>query len=119
MRAGQSRCPQHCRQRRGQVLIRPEQIRLHDSTHRFGVDARVHEVSFYGHDASVRLDLLPDGPRVTARISGDKLPSPGTPVRLTVTGDTLAYSSQDTQAEVPTQRAAKPTPAVHSSARPI
>jgi iron(III) transport system ATP-binding protein len=81
-----------------QVLVRPEQIRLHDTTHSFGVDARVRGVSFYGHDASVRLDLLPDGPRVTARISGDNLPSPGTPVRLTVTGDTLAYPPQDSEA---------------------
>jgi iron(III) transport system ATP-binding protein len=74
-----------------QVLIRPEQIRLHDTTHGAGVDAVVEDVSYYGHDASARLKLLPDGPRVTARLLGSDLPLPGTPARLTVTGDALAF----------------------------
>ena len=80
-----------------QVLVRPEQIRLDYAADAVGVDARVKEISYYGHDASVRLDLLPDGPQVTARMSGEDLPSPGTPVRLTVTGDTLAYPPQNSE----------------------
>jgi hypothetical protein len=39
----------------------------------------------------VRLDLLPTGPRVTARVSGGALPVPGTTVRLTVSGEAFAY----------------------------
>ncbi|HEV7975441.1 ABC transporter ATP-binding protein [Amycolatopsis sp.] len=74
-----------------QVLVRPEQIRLHTSTHLSGVDAVVEDVSYYGHDASARLMLLPDGPLVTVRLLGVDLPSPGTAARLTVTGDTLAF----------------------------
>ncbi|GAB2817218.1 ABC transporter ATP-binding protein [Lentzea nigeriaca] len=72
------------------VLIRPEQIHLHHNGS--GVAARVDEVSFYGHDASVRLVLLPDGPQVTARITGEStLPEPGARVGLVVSGDALAY----------------------------
>ncbi|MFC0862992.1 ABC transporter ATP-binding protein [Sphaerimonospora cavernae] len=77
--------------RRGAVLIRPEQIRLHPFADAAGVGAQVADVSFFGHDAAVRLDLLPDGPRVTARVLGQDLPVPGELVRLTVTGDVLAY----------------------------
>jgi iron(III) transport system ATP-binding protein len=72
------------------VLIRPEQIHLR--TEGTGVPARVDEVSFYGHDAAVRLTLLPDGPRVVARVTGERdLPSPGARVGLVVTGDALTY----------------------------
>jgi iron(III) transport system ATP-binding protein len=78
-----------------QVLIRPEQIQLHDATASLGVHATVQHVSYYGHDASVWLALLPDGPQVTVRVGGENLPSPGTPVRLTVTGDALAYPPED------------------------
>lgn len=79
---------------RGAVLIRPEQIRLHPASASVGVEARVADISFFGHDAAVRLDLLPAGPRVTARVLGQDLPVPGTVVRLTVTGDVLAYPPQ-------------------------
>ncbi|GLZ28547.1 ABC transporter [Lentzea sp. NBRC 105346] len=73
-----------------EVLIRPEQILLRGDGS--GVPARVEEVSFYGHDAAVRLTLLPDGPRVVARITGERdLPAPGQQVGLVVTGDALAY----------------------------
>jgi iron(III) transport system ATP-binding protein len=81
-----------------EVLIRPEQIQLHDGGGTAGVDARVSDVSYFGHDASVRLDLLPAGPRVTARVSGGALPAPGTTVRLTVSGDAFAYPSRDAEA---------------------
>ncbi|GLX01228.1 ABC transporter ATP-binding protein [Microtetraspora sp. NBRC 16547] len=77
-----------------QVLIRPEQIRLDHASDAAGVAARVAEVSYFGHDAAVRLDLLsgvPGGPQVTARVSGGDLPATGALVTLTVTGDVLAY----------------------------
>ena len=70
-----------------QVLVRPEQLVLGD----VGFAARAIEVNYYGHDASVRLELLPDGPSVVARTSGDKAPSPGTDVRLSVRGQVVVY----------------------------
>lgn len=74
-----------------QVLIRPEQIQLHDAGADVGIAAKVQDLSYYGHDASVRATVLPDGPEITARIAGEALPVPGATVRLTVTGEALAY----------------------------
>ncbi len=59
-----------------QVLVRPEQIRL-DDPDTGTTKARVVEVSFYGHDAAVRLELLPDGPALVARIPGLDAPDRG------------------------------------------
>jgi iron(III) transport system ATP-binding protein len=58
------------------VLLRPEQVLL---THG-AVGARVEQVHFYGHDASVRLLVLPDGPALVARVSGLEAPEPGSEV---------------------------------------
>ncbi|MFJ8819619.1 ABC transporter ATP-binding protein [Amycolatopsis thermoflava] len=74
------------------VLIRPEQIQVHETAVADGVDAIVGEVSFYGHDAALRLDLVPGGPRVVARVPGSDLPGAGAKVWLTVTGEVLAFS---------------------------
>jgi iron(III) transport system ATP-binding protein len=71
-----------------QLLIRPEQIRL-SADH--GVPARVGDVTYYGHDATVQLHLEPGGTEVVARIMGTRTPSPGSPVRLTVDGTVAAY----------------------------
>lgn len=73
------------------VLIRPEQI-LIGSRHSTGVEARVCEVSFYGHDAAVHLDLLPDGPAVVARIAGQDVPERGTCVSLKVNGPVAVFA---------------------------
>ncbi|HEY0449597.1 ABC transporter ATP-binding protein [Actinophytocola sp.] len=73
-----------------QVLIRPEQLRL-TPTATTGILARIRDVSYYGHDASVRLDVLPDGIPVTARIAGHELTTLNGEVRLTVVGRGLAY----------------------------
>jgi iron(III) transport system ATP-binding protein len=56
-----------------------------------GVEAEVREVSYFGHDAAVRLSLLEDDTEVLARVAGHALPAPGDTVRLTVTGEALAY----------------------------
>ncbi|WP_424533382.1 ABC transporter ATP-binding protein [Sphaerisporangium viridialbum] len=77
-----------------QVLIRPEQIEiLSEGT---GVPAVIDAITYFGHDATVALTLQPDGPQVTARVSGTRTPRPGTPVHLTVTGPVIAYSSAAT-----------------------
>ena len=72
------------------VLIRPEQIQVHDDPAGAAVKARVTAVSYYGHDASVRLELA-EGQQITARVTGTDLPAPDTAVQLTVTGDVRAY----------------------------
>ena len=71
------------------ILLRPEQLLLSDSG--AGVEARVRDVSYFGHDASVRLELVAGGTEVLARVAGHERPRPGSLVRLTVTGEALAY----------------------------
>ena len=71
---------------RCRVVVRPEQVVI-----RPGTGARVSEVSFYGHDAAVRLDLLPDGPSLVARVPGLAAPEPGSEVALGVTGEVFCY----------------------------
>ena len=71
------------------VLLRPEQIELLAPTAQ-GTPAEVVEVSYYGHDATVRL-LLADGEHVVARVDGPELPPVGTCVRLAVRGPALVY----------------------------
>jgi iron(III) transport system ATP-binding protein len=70
------------------ILLRPEQVLL-DATDA-GVEAKVRDVSYFGHDAAVRLEVL-GGPEVLARVAGHALPEPGATVRLTVAGEALAY----------------------------
>jgi len=77
-----------------QVLVRPEQLHLRPAggtVDGAGVLARVVEVSFYGHDAAVHLDLMPDGPRVVARVVGAAAPAPGDAVSLTTHGAVAVY----------------------------
>jgi iron(III) transport system ATP-binding protein len=66
----------------GQVLVRPEQVRLGPG----GVRARVTGLSWYGHDASVRLELIEGGTAVLARVSGLAVPGAGEEVGLSVDG---------------------------------
>ncbi len=58
------------------MLVRPEQVRL-DGPTAPGSRPGSTEVSFYGHDAAVRLDLLPDGPALVARVAGLDAPEVG------------------------------------------
>ncbi|QIK75560.1 ABC transporter ATP-binding protein [Nocardioides piscis] len=63
------------------VVVRPEQLALvHE-----GAPARVVDVSFYGHDAAVQLEL-PDGQRVVARGPGLDAPQAGSEVRIAIQG---------------------------------
>ena len=79
-----------------QVLVRPEQLHLRpaNGVAGDGIPARVVEVSFYGHDAAVHLDLMPDGPRVVARVVGAAAPLPGDAVTLTTHGPVTVYPEQ-------------------------
>jgi iron(III) transport system ATP-binding protein len=78
------------------LLVRPEQIRLHADEGR-GVAARVAEVSFYGHDAAVQLDLVPAGQRVVARVFGRAVPAVGTAVRIDVEGPVTVFADGGAQ----------------------
>ena len=60
-----------------------------------GTGVRVEQVHFYGHDASVRLRVLPDGPTVVARVSGLEAPAPGAEVGIGVTGPVVAFPTVD------------------------
>ncbi|MFE6610969.1 ABC transporter ATP-binding protein [Amycolatopsis sp. NPDC057786] len=80
---------------RAQLLVRPEQILLSGPSSADGVPVVVEDISFYGHDASVRLRVAPDGPRITARVAGDTLPEPGAQLIAGVAGDCLAYPVED------------------------
>lgn len=73
------------------LLVRPEQIQLAGSS-QVGVEARVLDVSYFGHDAAVRLEVTSSGRLVTARVLGLSVPIPGSVVRLSVTGPVAAYS---------------------------
>jgi len=75
------------------LLVRPEQIELVGHW-RVGVEARVVDVSYFGHDAAVHLKVVDSGRLVTARVSGTSVPMPGTVVRVSVTGPVAAYSPE-------------------------
>jgi iron(III) transport system ATP-binding protein len=77
-----------------EVLVRPEQVRLDGAAHDARVEARVTEVSFYGHDAACRLDLQPDGPALVARIVGLEVPEVGSVVKVGVAGGVVAFPGQ-------------------------
>jgi iron(III) transport system ATP-binding protein len=80
------------------ILLRPEQLVLSDGG--TGVEARVRDVSYFGHDASVRLELVPGGTEVLARVAGHDRPRAGSLVRLSVVGEALAYPAGAVPAEV-------------------
>ncbi|HEV7656045.1 MAG TPA: ABC transporter ATP-binding protein [Mycobacteriales bacterium] len=75
------------------ILLRPEQLVLSYSG-TGGVEARVRDVSYFGHDAAVRLELLPNGTEVLARVAGHDRPALGSVVRLSVAGEALAYPGE-------------------------
>jgi iron(III) transport system ATP-binding protein len=56
------------------------------------VTARVADVTFYGHDTAVHLEVLPSGPAVVARIFGVQVPATGAVVSLKVSGPVAAFA---------------------------
>jgi iron(III) transport system ATP-binding protein len=77
-----------------EVLVRPEQVRLDGAGSGSGVEARVTEVSFYGHDAACRLDLEPEGPALLARIIGLEAPEIGSLVKVGVSGGVVCFPTE-------------------------
>ena len=77
-----------------EVLLRPEQIRLASAdSGGAGVRARVREVVYYGHDASVRLQLIggDSSEELTARVAGYQSPHVGDEVAIIVEGRVVTY----------------------------
>jgi iron(III) transport system ATP-binding protein len=78
-----------------QVLVRPEQIRLVPAADAGGIRARVFDVTYFGHDASVRLQVA--GERepimVAARVPGHMDPRPGQEVTLAVGGQVVTFAA--------------------------
>ncbi|WP_037052451.1 ABC transporter ATP-binding protein [Pseudonocardia halophobica] len=68
----------------GQLLVRPEQLRL-----RPGGPARVREVVFHGHDATVLVEL--GGTTLRCRTAEPETPEPGSEVSLQVRGPVRFY----------------------------
>ncbi|MEO9190524.1 MAG: ABC transporter ATP-binding protein [Acetobacteraceae bacterium] len=75
-----------------EVLVRPEQIRLTPDPDAGAVCARVADVTYYGHDASVTLRLAGREQILVARVSGHQAPRPGEAVGLAVEGAVMAYA---------------------------
>jgi iron(III) transport system ATP-binding protein len=69
------------------VLLRPEQVVIT----RGAAGARVEQVHFYGHDAAVRLLVLPDGPALVSRIAGLDSPEVGDEVGVGIVGPVVAF----------------------------
>ena len=72
-----------------EVLLRPEQLRLGPVVEGLPM-ARVLDVTYYGHDASVRLALA-GGAALTARVSGHASPAVGEQVGVSVGGVVVAF----------------------------
>ncbi|MGA8986913.1 ABC transporter ATP-binding protein [Aeromicrobium sp.] len=76
------------------VLVRPEQLVITADGH--GARARVDEVNFFGHDATLRLTLLDDGQLVDARVMGSGLPAVGEHLTVAVTGQVTVFAAAGT-----------------------
>jgi iron(III) transport system ATP-binding protein len=73
----------------GRVLVRPEQLRL-SAPGNGGMPARVHEVIFHGHDATVVLDR--DGHLVRSRVASAQEVQVGEAVSVSVQGRVRFYA---------------------------
>jgi iron(III) transport system ATP-binding protein len=73
------------------ILIRPEQIETCAPPTQCSGAARVLEVTFYGKDAMVRLQLAASDTTITARVPGYAAPHAGASVRVRVNGEVTVY----------------------------
>jgi iron(III) transport system ATP-binding protein len=90
--------------REGEVLlaVRPEQVAIVPTSPRLSLEpaGEIVEVSFFGHDATVRvqLDQADEGPiTVTARVPADGVPEIGTRVGIRVVGEVLAFPRDESR----------------------
>ena len=80
--------------RRGVVMLRPEQISCRGQPASGSPRGRVVATEFYGHDATARVSIGDrDNLEITARSVGHDLPRVGDEVSILVEGSALAYPS--------------------------
>jgi iron(III) transport system ATP-binding protein len=80
------------------VMVRPEQIRFVTRQNADTPRAKVLAVTFYGHDASVLLELEAHAQRAVSRVAGYRAPKPGEDVHLSVEGTVMAYPQAESDA---------------------
>jgi iron(III) transport system ATP-binding protein len=73
------------------VMVRPEQIRFESRAGPGATQARVLDVTYYGHDASVAVALDAGAEPVNVRVAGHMAPEQGARVWLSVEGAVMAY----------------------------
>ncbi|KAA1419465.1 ABC transporter ATP-binding protein [Nocardioides humilatus] len=76
------------------LAVRAEQIQIRpdSASDADGAPAEVVDISFYGHDATVRV-RLDSGEELAARTPATSVPAPGDRVRVGVVGDVVAFSA--------------------------
>ncbi len=79
-----------CEQGLVRVAVRGEQVQVLPEDAE-GILAEVADVSFFGHDATIRV-VLESEDRVAARTPSGVVPRPGTAVRLQVVGDVVVFA---------------------------
>jgi iron(III) transport system ATP-binding protein len=97
------------------VMVRPEQIRFVTTPSAETPRALVVGVTYFGHDASVRLALAA-GPEIVSRVPGQRAPKRGDQVCLTVEGAAIAYPHAASDAGL---GSADPRSAARLSANPM
>jgi iron(III) transport system ATP-binding protein len=76
------------------VLVRPEQVELHEDSSGDDPAARVVDYQYFGHDALVRVVAGGSGTRpLLARVTGDRSWPPGSTVRVRARGPVLVWSA--------------------------
>ncbi len=73
------------------LAIRPEQLQVVSPDAIGAVDAEVIDVSFFGHDATIRVRVSDHAGTVTARTPANAVPLAGDQVRLALIGETLCF----------------------------
>ncbi len=76
------------------LLLRPEQIELMPDDGGDGVPALILGVSYFGHEAEVRLRLDDEGPDLLAWTLGTEAPEAGARVRVAVRSAVLAFPAR-------------------------
>ncbi len=75
------------------LAVRPEQVAVTPKDEAGSLAAEVLEVSFFGHDATVRARVAGSDRlvEVTARVSAGEVPQPGAEIGVRVVGEVLAF----------------------------
>ena len=75
------------------LAVRAEQIQIghHSASGEHGAPAEVVDISFYGHDATVRV-RLDSGEELSARTPATSVPASGDRVCVSVDGDVVTFS---------------------------